>query len=131
MKQTYLFFGSEQSESKNLPRFGIVSQPSPSFRTSGDPSTRSAALPRSGWQGRVGAMTAQRQIGVFWCDVVVRASRAQADFEGRWAILRTRRPHHNGGRIRSRGPQPKPQRRPTSRTLRPCGVPGPALCRHS
>ena len=33
------------------------------------------------------------------------------------------------GRIRARRPQPMPKQPPTSRTLRPNGVPGPALCR--
>jgi len=46
-------------------------------------------------------------------------------------ILRARRPHHNGVRIRGSGPQPRPKQPPTSWTLRPGGVPGPALCRHS
>jgi len=46
-------------------------------------------------------------------------------------ILRARRPHHNGASIRSREPHPMPNRLPTSWTLRPGGVPGPALCRHS
>jgi len=48
-----------------------------------------------------GQTPAPQQLKVFWCDVVVRASRAQADLERRWTILRARRPHHNR-RLRDR-----------------------------
>ena len=80
---------------------------------------------------RADVTTSPQQLRVFWCDVVVRASRAQTDLEGRWAILRARRPHHNGGKtLNSRRPNQSHNSYPPQGNVAPAGRAGFDIVSH-